>query len=138
MKKLIALCIVTTVATSVTGCGCCRRLRDFVCRGSRCAQSAIAAPAPIAAPPVVPVAPMAAAPMMCDPGCGYAGYDPGCGYSGPVSYGYGGMPMDSGWMPAGPACESCSGGYTMPSYDGGYTVEPGAPAMLDPGPANVQ
>ncbi|QDT70766.1 hypothetical protein MalM25_37220 [Planctomycetes bacterium MalM25] len=140
MKKLIALCIVTTVVTSVTGCGCCRRMRDFICRGSRCRQAAVVAPAPICAP-VVPVAPMAAAPM-CDPGCGYAGFDPGCGYSGPATYGYGGgyggMPMDTGWMP-GPGCNSCSGGYTMPSYDGGYSVQPGVPSStVDPGPAAVQ
>ncbi len=138
MKKLIALCIVTTVVTSVTGCGCCRRMRDLICRGSRCSQNAVAAPAPIMAPPVMPVAPMATAPMMCDPGCGYAGYDPGCGYAGPATYGYGAAPMDSGWMPSGPGCESCGGGYTMPSYDGGYTVEPGATSTIDPGPATVQ
>lgn len=121
MKKLIALCIATTVITSVTGCGCCRRLRDFVCRGAYCGGSAVAAPAPVAiAPP-----PMAVAPMAYDPGCGYAGYDPGCGYS--AAY----PSYDSGWT-AGPACESCSGGYSMPS-DGGYLVDPGASTL--PGPA---
>ncbi|TWT92329.1 hypothetical protein Pla108_41280 [Botrimarina colliarenosi] len=124
MKKLIALCIVTTVVSSTTGCGCCRRLRDFVCRGAQCGGSALAAPAPMAyAPP-----PMAVAPMAYDPGCSYAGYDPGCNYS----VGYGGPSYDSGWSPGAAGCESCSGGYAMPS-DGGYLVDPNASSSM-PGP----
>ena len=102
MKKLIALCIVTTVITSVTGCGCCRRLRDFICRGAYCGGTAVAAPAPIAYAP----APMPVAPMAYDPGCSYAGYDPGCGYT--AAY----PSYDSGWVPQA-GCESCSGGYSM-------------------------
>lgn len=123
MKKLIALCIVTTVITSVTGCGCCRRFRDMVCRGASCGVATVAAPAPVTyAPP-----PMAVAPMAYDPGCAYAGYDPGCGYS--AAY----APVDSGWS-SGPGCESCNSGYSMPS-SGGYLVDPNA-SML-PGPAAV-
>lgn len=134
MKKIVALCIVTTVVTSVSGCGCLRRLRDFACRGAYCGGPAVAAPAPIAAPPVVPMA----APMAYEPGCQYGGltgYDPGCGYMGPQTYGYGSVPAyDSGWMPAGPACESCNGGYALPAYDGGYPVDSGSVA---PGPAPI-
>ncbi len=123
MKKLIALCIVTTVVTSVTGCGCCRRFRDFICRGANCGAATVAAPAPIAyAPP-----PMAVAPMAFDPGCSYAGADPGCGYM--TAY----PQMDSGWT-SGQACESCNSGYSMPS-SGGVLVDPNA-SML-PGPAAV-
>lgn len=137
MKKLIALCIVTTVVSSVTGCGCARRLRDFVCRGSRC--GAVTA---IAAPPIMAAPPMVAAPMAYDPGCGYpgamAGYDPGCGFPGAQTYGYA-PSYDSGWTGGGAGCESCSGGYSMPSYGGGMPVDNGylaAPSSgVDPGPA---
>lgn len=136
MKKLIALCIVTTVVSSVTGCGCVRRLRDFVCRGSRCGATTA-----IAAPPVIAGPPMMAAPMAYDPGCGYgggiAGYDPSCGYPGAQTYGYA-PSYDSGWMPGGPAgCDSCSGGYSMPSYDGGYLADPNSGGgTVYPGPAS--
>lgn len=133
MKKLIALCIVTTVLSSVTGCGCCRRFRSWICRGAYCgAPAAVAAPAPV---PMAPVAPIAAAPMAYDPGCGYAGFDPSCGYSGMQTYGYGSVPAyDSGWVPGAPGCDSCSGGYSLPSYDGSYPVDGGSPA---PGPAPI-
>ena len=121
MKKVIALCIVTIVVSSVTGCGCCRRLRGFICRGAYCGGSAVAAPAPI-------MQPLAVAPMACDPCGGFADYDPGCGYSAA----YGSAPgYDSGWTQAGPACDSCSGGYSMPSYgDPNSSVIPG-PAPID-------
>lgn len=120
MKKLILLCVVTTVVTSVTGCGCCRRFRDFLCRGAYCGSgNVVAAPAPIAAPIV-------AAPMAYDPGCSYAGYDPGCGYQ----VGYGGAPYDSGWVQGAPVGDG--GSYTIPS-GGGFLVDPNAPAT--PGPA---
>jgi hypothetical protein len=121
MNKIIALCIVTTVVTSVTGCGCCRRFRDFICRGSVCGATAVAAPAPIA----YAAAPM---PMAYDPGCAYAGADPGCGDM--TAY----PQMDSGWT-GGQACESCSGGYSMPS-SGGVLVDPNASSLPGPMPMN--
>lgn len=136
MKKLLTLLIVSTVVSSVTGCGCCRRLRDFVCRGSRCGGATA-----LAVPPILSAPPMAAAPMAYDPGCNYAGYDPSCAYPGAQTYGYGSTPSyDSGWMPGGQACDSCSGGYSMPAYDGGYSdggsylADPG----VSPGPAPIE
>lgn len=124
MKKLIALCIVTTLVSSVTGCGCFRRVRDFLCRGSRCGTAAV-----IAAPPMVAAPPMMA-PMAYDPGCG-------CDY-GQQTYGYA-PSYDSGWMPGAAGCDSCSGGYSMPAYDGGYSgggYLPGPGGQIDPGPAS--
>jgi hypothetical protein len=126
MKKLIALCIVTTVISSVTGCGCCRRVRDFLCRGAYCgSNSVVAAPVPMmAAPPQI-----VAAPMAYDPGCSYAGMDPGCGYQ--VGY----PSYDSGWS-AGQACDSCSGGYAIPAQSGGaYLADPNS--SVAPGPAPI-
>lgn len=129
MKKILALLVVVVVLPSLTGCGCCRRLRDRLCRGAYCGAVA----APLVAPPV-----MATSPIACDPGCGYGGgiVDAGCGYSpGIQTYGYGGgLPFDSG-------CTSCSGGYELPSYgfNGGYS-DPGyssgsGTSTIDPGPA---
>lgn len=105
MKKLLALLAVALFVTSVTGCGCCRRLRDAICRGSRCAAPAtMAAPAPIpqAVCPSCPPAPVV--------------YDAGCEY-GAQTYGY---PMDpmygSAWTDD---CSTCSGGsYTIPETVG--------------------
>jgi len=123
-NRILIVCAAATLVTSVTGCGTCRRLRDFVCRGARCG----------AAPATAAPAPLAVAPMAMDPGCGYAGYDPGCGYPGGQVVGYP-PAYDSGWMQGGPACDSCSGGYSMPSYDSGTYVEPGDSTVY-PGPAN--
>ncbi|MEQ8849540.1 hypothetical protein [Botrimarina sp.] len=129
-RNVIALCVVTTLVTSTTGCGCFRRLRDTICRGARCgAPAAVAAPAPV-------VQPIAVAPMAYDPGCGYAAADPGCAYPGGQVVGYPGTlgGVDSGWTPG---CESCSGGYAMPPVinGGDYIMDPNAGAGLsDPGP----
>ena len=123
MKKLALLLIVATVVTSVTGCGCCRRLRDWVCRGAYCgAAPTVAAPAPVAACPPVYAAP----PVAMEAGCGF---NPGV-----QTYGYGGAPMyDSGWMPG---CNDCGGGsYSLPSYDQGYVTDPGVSGTIDPSPA---
>lgn len=119
-KELIAVCVVATVVSSTTGCGCLRRFRDCLCRGARCsAPATVAAPAPVAQP-------LAVAPMAYDPGCGYAGYDPGCAYTGQQMVGYPGQPVfDSGWTPG---CESCSGGYAAPQVINGGEIP------NDPGP----
>lgn len=122
MKKLTSLLIAVILVTSVTGCGCGRRLRDWLCRGAYCgAAPAIAAPAPIAACPP----PMYAAPPV-------AAYDPGCGYGGVQTYGYG-SGYDSGWIPGG--CNDCGGSYAMPSYDQGYVGDLGTTGTVDPSPA---
>lgn len=131
MKKLLVLLVVATVLPSLMGCGCCRRLRDRLCRGAYCGATA----APLVAPPV-----MAAPPLACDPGCGYGSgiVDAGCGYNpGIQTYGYGGgLPINSGYNSG---CTSCGGGYELPSYGGGYSdqsylADPGS-SSIDPGPA---
>ena len=137
MKKMLALLVVATVATSLTGCGCCRRLRDTICRGAYCGT---AAPAPIVAPPPVVTAPVAPMALGADCGCNAApiAYDAGCGYpSGvPTMVGFGGVP-----------CDTCAGGsYTLPSSGGfsdggviyddpGYLSSPTTLQPADPGPA---
>ena len=136
MKKLLALLVVVTVVTSVTGCGCCRRVRDMICRGAYCGPTAtVPAPAPVT------VAPLAAACPSCPPTT--MAYDPSCGYSGVETLGYGGYPMvspmvDSGWSAS---CSDCQGGvistpsYDLPSYDSTY--QPTDSGTRDPGPATV-
>ncbi|TWT46823.1 hypothetical protein [Botrimarina hoheduenensis] len=129
-KNALMLLAVAVTATSLTGCGCCRRLRDTLCRGAYCGGgSAAAIPAPLA---------MAAPAPMADMSCAYnpmpVAYDAGCGYDPMVqTYGYGSVPMmDSG-------CPSCvDGSYSMPSYDNGgaYLGSPSTGGMIDPGPAN--
>ena len=129
MKKMLALLVVATVVTSVTGCGCCRRLRDTICRGAYCGA---AAPSQAVAPPPIVAAPLA---LNADCGCNAApvALDAGCGFPGGVQtmVGFGGVP-----------CESCGGGsFTLPSSQGVIYDDPGflsSPRTLepsDPGPA---
>ncbi len=145
MKKLLALLVVATVVSSVTGCGCFRRLRDFACRGAYCGVGSTESVPMVAAPMPMMAAPMAACPT-CPPES--MAYDPGCGYSGMQTLGYGGYDMgsagmvDSGWSAS---CPDCQGGvistpsydmpsYSTPTYDGpayeGSSNDPG------PAPAN--
>ncbi|MEO1496011.1 MAG: hypothetical protein AAFV43_02550 [Planctomycetota bacterium] len=135
---LMLLAVAITV-TSVTGCGCCRRLRDTLCRGAYCGAPAAALPAPLA-PPMVSPAPLA------DVGCGFnpVAYDAGCGFDPMVqTYGYNGFPA-GGQMMGSPmvmdgGCPNCvDGSYALPSYDtgGSYLVDPGTTGSIDPGPAN--
>ncbi len=123
MKKLLAVLVVATVVPSLTGCGCCRRVRDLFCRGAYCGAAAAPLAAPLAPPPV-----MAAPPVAYDPGCGYGGgiVDASCAYDpGMQTYGYNGGDWQGG------------GGYELPSYggsyDGGY-IDSGS-STIDPGPA---
>lgn len=120
MKKILALLVVATVVTSVTGCGCCRRLRDTICRGAFCGS-----PAPVA---VAPVAPVAIAPP-----CGCEGapiaMDAGCGFpAGIQTTAFGSVP-----------CDTCSGGsFSLPGSSDVIYDSPGflsSPTTLDPGPA---
>lgn len=136
-KNALMLLVVAVTVTSLTGCGCCRRLRDTLCRGAYCGGPAAALTAP-AAPPVMAPAPLA------DVGCGFnpVAYDAGCGYDPMVqTYGYNGFPMGAPMMMDG-GCPSCvDGSYSMPSYDSGgsYLVDPGTSGTIgpvDPGPAN--
>lgn len=139
MKKLLALLVVVTVVTSVTGCGCCRRLRDLACRGAYCG-AAPAVVSTVAAPMPLIAAPMAACPS-CPPQS--MAFDPGCGYSGVQTLGYGGYDIggqgivDSGWSAS---CPDCQGGvigtpsYDLPSYNSGLTYD--GPAQSFEGPSN--
>ncbi|MEN0110254.1 MAG: hypothetical protein AAF805_05985 [Planctomycetota bacterium] len=121
MKKTALLLAVAVTATSLTGCGCFRRMRDALCRGAYCGAPTVAAPAPVA-----PVMPLAA----CPPAMGY---DPTCGYAGAQMVGYGSTPMyDSGWVPGG--CDDCgAGSYSLPSYP----VDSSAGGTTYPGPATL-
>jgi len=120
MKKILIVLAAAMLITSVSGCGCFRRMRDFLCRGAYCgsSQATVAAPAPMYAAP-----PTYAAPMAYDPACGY---DPSCGYGG-VQYGYNAVPMDMG------GCDDCQSGYSLPTY-GGEMMSPGSGGVF-PGPA---
>lgn len=129
MKKLMALLVLATVVSSVTGCGCCRRLRDTLCRGAYCGT---VAPAPVAVAPPVMAAPLA---VSADCGCNAApvAFDAGCAYPGavPTVVGFGGA-----------GCDTCSGGsYTLPTSGGvmyddpGYLTGPAPLSTMDPGPA---
>ena len=126
MKKTMMLLIVATTLSSVVGCGCCRRVRDWMCRGAICKTPApVVAPQPVAACPACP--PVTTA------------YDPGCGYE--QTYGYGSYPVegpsmiDSGWSSS---CPDCSGpSYSLPSDSGSsYQYDSGSTSTIDPGPAN--
>ncbi|TWT37364.1 hypothetical protein KOR34_23140 [Posidoniimonas corsicana] len=151
MKRITLLLAALMLVSSTVGCGCCRRLRDRLCRGSYCGPAAAVAPAAVASPgllagpaavpthtpvqtPVAAPAPMMMAPpqMMpscvpCDPCC--IPCDPCCGGYGYYGVGYpmGGGMYDSGWS-GSCGCDSSAG-----SYDG--PVSP-SPATRDPGPAN--
>lgn len=144
MKKLLAFLVVATVVSSVTGCGCCRRLRDIACRGAYCGGAPAAVAPMVAAPMPMMAAPMAAC-SSCPPQS--MAYDPGCGYSGMQTLGYGGYDMgsagvvDSGWSAS---CPDCQGGvigtpsydlpsYGSPTYDGPTQSYEGS--SNDPGPA---
>lgn len=135
MKKLTLLMAVVLLTSSVTGCGCMRRVRSLFNRGAYCGPAAVTTTPVMAQPPIIMPAP---APVVvpqasacdpccvpcepccepcCDPCC-----DPCCGgypaeYS-PTSYPMGGY-YDSG-------CDSCGG---MSGTIG--TVPSG---MIDPGP----
>jgi hypothetical protein len=109
MKNLLVLLALAVVTTSVTGCGCFRRARDFVCRGAFCGSTAAATT------PVVMAAP---APVMA--------YEPSCGYSGVQTMAY---PVEA---------DCAAGSYSMPTtFDsgamGGTMVDGGT--MISPGPA---
>lgn len=126
-NKIMLLMALAMFVSSVAGCGCCRRVRDWVCRGAICRPAAPLAAQATAAPPV------AACPS-CPPVV--SSYDPGCGY-GEQTYGYGSYPIeggviDSGWSSSCPDCQGPS--YTLPS-DSGYSVESGT-VMPGPVPEN--
>lgn len=159
MKKTLLLVTVALLVTSTVGCGCCRRLRDRLCRGAFCGATPLGAPAvmgvaptPVYAPQAV--APMATAPLVaapqavvpcepccvpCDPCCAP---DPCC-----TSYGYGGCEgpmMDSGYATSEGCCDGASLGAPVESYQGGVIEMPAddAPSIApprggntDPGPA---
>jgi hypothetical protein len=118
MRKVTILLAVAIVAAQSVGCGCCNRMRDWLCRGAYCAPAVptYAAPAPCAVPAPVMSAPVMAAPMAATCPCPQQCYpmetsfEPSCGYGA-------GMPMmtEGTWVPQG-------------------TVPPGA-IMTDPGPA---
>lgn len=103
MRKITILLAVAIVAAQSVGCGCCNRLRDWLCRGAYCGAPAQAyvAPAPCAVPaPVAYGAPLAATCPTCPQQC-YpmeTSFEPSCGYGA-------GMPMyaDGGWAPSGTA-----------------------------------
>ncbi|MGL4515041.1 MAG: hypothetical protein ACRCT8_18300 [Lacipirellulaceae bacterium] len=106
MKNLLVVLTFAVVTTSVTGCGCFRRARDFVCRGAYCGGSSVAA-----APPVMMASP---APVMA--------YDPSCAYGDVQTMGY---PMEA---------DCAAAGYSMPTtYDGGTMIDGGSTVV--PGPA---
>ncbi|TWT88977.1 hypothetical protein Mal64_24680 [Pseudobythopirellula maris] len=122
MKKILILMAAVLLVSSVSGCGCFRRMRDFLCRGSYCGSQTAAVAAPAYAAP-----PMMAAPMAYDPGCSY---DPGCGYGGVQTYGYNGYPMEMGMS----GCDSCQSGYSLPTYAGESYMD----GAVDPGPSPAQ
>lgn len=100
MRKVAILLAVATIAAQSVGCGCCNRMRDWLCRGAYCGTSApvCAAPAPYAAPQpmMMAPAPMAATCPQCCPPM-ETSFEPSCGYGA-------GMPMytEGGqWMPSG-------------------------------------
>ncbi|TWT78485.1 hypothetical protein Pla123a_12770 [Posidoniimonas polymericola] len=149
MKRFTLLLAALMLVSSTVGCGCVRRLRDRLCRGSYCGPAAAVAPAAIASPgmyaapaqtpyqqpvqqPVMAPAPMmmmAPQPMMtncvpCDPCC--IPCDPcGGGYYG-AGYPMNGM-YDSGWSGS---C-GCSGGS---DYDSSSAPVPAGGGFNDPAP----
>lgn len=135
MKRISGLLIVAIVASSVTGCGCCRRVRDTLCRGAYCGPPAAAALAPAPVPAIA--APMAA-PIAAAPACG-------CEFTAPVAYDAGcGCPSEFQTTAFGGAvCDGCQGGsYTLPGTAGGviyddpgFVTTPGPTMSTDPGPA---
>lgn len=122
MKKSAFLLAIAVLATSVTGCGCFRRVTSIFNRGAYCGPSAVASPtfgspAPVIMPAPAPViVPQAS----CDPCC----------------------------MPCEPCCDPCcdpclGGGYTPTSYPvggdcccGGMsgTIGTVPSGVIDPGP----
>lgn len=147
MKRITLLLAALMLVSSTVGCGCVRRLRDRLCRGSYCGPAAAVAPAAVASPgmvaapvqtpvqqPVMAPAPMMMAPqaMMgncvpCDPCCIPCDPCGGYGYYG-AGYPMGGL-YDSGWS------DSCgcsnSGGST---YDSGSAPAPASGGLRDPAP----
>lgn len=156
MKRIALMMAVALFATSLTGCGCYRRVRGWLCRGAYCGTQApvigsVRAPAPapiVTAPPVVsppryvqPVtttcvpccpAPCPCPTVVCDPCC-----DPCCESS-----------CNSCCEPA--ECMGCTGGapFGINVAPGEYLGEiestgdswapastPTEPDGLDPGPA---
>lgn len=163
MKKTLTLLTIVMVTTSLTGCGCVRRLRDSLNRGAFCGTVgapitptyAAPAPAPVVYPQqVVQPQLMQAAPICmpaqsgcvpCDAGCG------GCNTCCPTQscYPIGGECCDGGC--SGGDC--CGGAYgygttsgewtpAYQNYEGGGVINGGimnapSPAggvMGDPGP----
>ncbi len=99
MKKIAFLLAIMVYASSLTGCGCYRRIKGTLCRGAYCGtQSAaigapvrVAAPAPmiiqqpaqyVAAPQVYAAPCCECPPVSCDPCCDPCGADYGVGYGG--------------------------------------------------------
>lgn len=143
MKNLTLLLALAMLTTQFVGCGCFRRMRDTLCRGAYCGETAPIVPRPgiltpqtVVAPtaPVVipqascnPCTPMVTCSPVCDPCC-----DP-CsnGLAYPAGAAFGG-------------CMECNGGpmYGGQVYDG--QVIEGQPAAggvtlpegVFPGPAN--
>ena len=120
MKRVTILLAVAVIAAPSGGCGCCGRLRDWLCRGAFCGAPAAptyAAPAPLAVPPPMSMGapmPMAAPIAGCPPGYPMETvYEPGCAYD--VGMPAGPMYGSGGWAPSG-------------------TVLP-QPRAMDPGPA---
>ena len=132
MKKKLTLLVVAMFISSVAGCGCCRRARDWVCRGAVCRT-----PAPAVAPIAMPAPQPVAACPSCPPVAPMASYDPGCGYFGEQTYGYPGYSLDGsgvidlGWSSSCPSCEG--GSYVLPSEGTTLPVDSGA---VFPGPAD--
>ncbi|MEX2167916.1 MAG: hypothetical protein WD851_01275 [Pirellulales bacterium] len=100
MRKIPILLAVAIIAAQSVGCGCCNRMRDWLCRGAYCGAPAqtYVAPAPCAVPaPMMMGAPMAATCPTCPQGYPMeTSFEPSCGYGA-------GMPMytEGGWAPSG-------------------------------------
>lgn len=152
MKKLLLLLAVTLLVGNLVGCGCCRRLRDTLCRGAYCGSTAapqltpaFATPAPIITPPVQqfvapPQAMVAPCPQpqcapvcSCDPCCSPDPCAQTYGYGSAPALNYpagnfGGVVNDSGWA-AG--CSNCDGNNYSGAMPGMMMPQGGVP---DPGP----
>ncbi|MEM6331402.1 MAG: hypothetical protein AAF790_14305 [Planctomycetota bacterium] len=140
MKNLTFLLSALVLMSSVTGCGCCRRIGDFFNRGAYCGPSALASPGFLAQPTTPVVVPQPAFPQASiAPAC--CPCEPCCDPCGPIAqpccetYGYGSTPDI--YPTYGSGCDSCGGVSgtfgTTPTMGAPMTVSPSM--SVDPGPA---
>src|SRR3989304_135150 len=110
MKKILILLAVATLTANLTGCYCCRGLRNWFYQGAYCGPAA------------APLATMTAPPQYCQPTAApmmsYGEQECSCGtpYVGQAVY-------DAGWTEDGCAYQGGEGGVIMQSPDG--AVYPG-------------